>query len=96
MSLILSRRDLDFLLFEWLDVESLLSRPRCSEHDRQTVGASLDLAQTLAETLFAPHNRLVDRDEPRMRADDGVDMPVEIGAALAALLESGLLGASHL
>ena len=27
MSLILSRRDIDFLLYEWLDVEALASRP---------------------------------------------------------------------
>ena len=41
-SLLLSRRDLDFLLYEWLDVESLTTRERKSEHDRDTYEAPLD------------------------------------------------------
>ena len=35
-SLILSRRDLDFLLHEWLEVESLTKRARFTEHSRET------------------------------------------------------------
>jgi hypothetical protein len=29
---LLSRRDLAFLLYDWLDAESLLTRPRFAEH----------------------------------------------------------------
>ena len=45
---VLSRRDLDFLLHEWLDVESLTGRERYAEHYRDTFDAVLDLAQTVA------------------------------------------------
>ncbi|MCF8534498.1 MAG: acyl-CoA dehydrogenase [Reyranella sp.] len=95
MSLILSRRDIDFLLFEWLDVEALLTRARFEAHDGATVGAVLDLAQDLAERLFAPHNKLSDRDEPGMREDGTVLLPAQVKIALDALSASGLLAASH-
>ena len=95
MSLILSRRDMDFLLFEWLDVATLLARPRHVEHDLQTISAVLDLAQSLAENLFAPHNKLSDRAEPVMLADGSVALPAEVKTALNALSQSGLLAASQ-
>lgn len=95
MSLILSRRDMDFLLFEWLDVAALLARPRHAEHDLQTISAVLDLAQSLAENLFAPHNKLSDRAEPAMLADGSVALPAEVKTALDALSQSGLLAASQ-
>ena len=95
MSLILSRRDMDFLLFEWLDVEGLLARPRYAGHDVQTLSAVLDLAQSLAEDLFAPHNKRSDSIEPVMRDDGGVDLPGEVKTALDALSRSGLLAASQ-
>ena len=41
-SKLISRRDLDFLLYEWLDVESLTSRARFADHSRETFNASLD------------------------------------------------------
>lgn len=42
--LIMSRPDLDFLLFQWLDVAALLERPRFREHSGGTFAAALDLA----------------------------------------------------
>ena len=39
----MSRRDLEFLLYEWLDVEALTSRERFSAHSRETFDAVLDL-----------------------------------------------------
>ena len=66
-SLILSRRDLDFLLHEWLDVESLIKRPRFTEHSRETFDAVLDSRADRAEH-FAPHNR---RPTRRARFVDG-------------------------
>ncbi|NED79196.1 hypothetical protein G3I76_03675, partial [Streptomyces sp. SID11233] len=47
-SLLLSRRDIDFLLHEWLHVEDLTTRARYAEHDRDTFDAVLDLSETLA------------------------------------------------
>ena len=57
-SKILSRRDLAFLLYEWLDVTALTQRPRYADHDRATFDAVLDVAEQMATDLFAPHNRL--------------------------------------
>ena len=42
--LILSRRDIDFLLYEWLDAESLSDMPRYRDHSRETFDAVLDLS----------------------------------------------------
>ena len=33
----LNRRDLDFLLFDWLKIEDLLGRERFAEHSRETL-----------------------------------------------------------
>ncbi len=63
-SLIMSRRDLDFLLYEWLDVEALTARDRYRDHSRETFEAILDLAEQIATEHFAPHNRLSDLHEP--------------------------------
>ena len=91
-SLLLSRRDLDFLLYEWLDVTSLTSRERYSDHSRETFDAVLDLAEQIATRDFAPHNRMSDENEPTF---DGTNVHLieEIGKALKKYGESGLIGA---
>ena len=89
-SLIMTRRDLEFLLFEWLDTADLPSRARYAEHDRGTFEALLDLSERLATDVFAPLNRLVDTEEPRIDDQGRVVLPKEVGAALAAYTESGL------
>lgn len=63
-STILSRRDLDFLLYEWLDVEKLTTLERFTEHSRETFDGVLDLCEQLATRYFAPHNKLSDANEP--------------------------------
>ncbi|MEU6478127.1 acyl-CoA dehydrogenase [Streptomyces sp. NPDC047017] len=92
-SLLLSRRDLDFLLYEWLDVESLTARPRFAEHSRETFDAVLDLSETIATRHFAPHNKKNDAEEPRF---DGtrVHMIPEVGQALRVFAEAGLIGSA--
>ena len=95
MSLILSRRDVEFLLFEWLDVEGLLREPRYAGHDRETLNAVLDLAENLATHHFAPANKIADQQEPAMTSDGGVMLPEAIAAALGAFRDAGLLAASH-
>ncbi|WP_135451438.1 acyl-CoA dehydrogenase [Mycobacterium sp. DL99] len=63
-STIMSRRDLDFLLYEWLDVERLTTLDRFTEHSRETFDGVLDLCEQLATRYFAPHNKLSDANEP--------------------------------
>jgi alkylation response protein AidB-like acyl-CoA dehydrogenase len=92
-STILSRRDLDFLLYEWLHVEELTARPRFAEHSRETFDGVLDLCEQLAERYFAPHNKLSDAHEPQF---DGTTVTVipEVKAAIEAFAKADLLGMS--
>ncbi|WIM95222.1 acyl-CoA dehydrogenase [Actinoplanes oblitus] len=92
-SKVLSRRDLDFLLYEWLDVESLTGRERFAEHSRETFDAFLDVSQQIAERDFAPHNRKNDLNEPTFDGERVTIIP-EVGHALRVFAESGLLAAT--
>jgi alkylation response protein AidB-like acyl-CoA dehydrogenase len=92
-STLLSRRDLDFLLYEWLDIAALTSRARFSEHSRQTFDAVLDLSAEIATKQFATHNKKSDANEPVMRPDGTVELIDEIGHALQVFAEAGLIAA---
>ncbi|WP_226363729.1 acyl-CoA dehydrogenase [Pseudonocardia abyssalis] len=91
-SLLLSRRDLDFLLHEWLDVAGLTSRGRFSEHSRETFDAVLDLSEQVATEQFAPHNRAADLAEPEFDGER-VHMIPEVAKALEAFAGTGILSA---
>ncbi|CAA9353343.1 MAG: 3-methylmercaptopropionyl-CoA dehydrogenase (DmdC) [uncultured Frankineae bacterium] len=88
--MLLSRRDLEFLLYEWLDVEQLTSRERFAEHSRETFDDVLDLAEQIATEHFAPHNRASDTEEPVFDGER-VHLIPEIGAALKVFADAGLL-----
>lgn len=92
-STLLSRRDLEFLLYEWLDVESLTRRARYAEHSRETFDAVLDLSEQLATKYFATHNKLNDTREPTFDGDKVTLIP-EVGQALGAFAEAGMVGAT--
>jgi alkylation response protein AidB-like acyl-CoA dehydrogenase len=92
------RQTLDFLLHDWLDVSSLLARPRFAEHSTDTFASVLDTCERIAREKFAPFNRLVDTQEPRVVAgghDEHVQLPDATRAALAAYVESGMLAAAQ-
>ncbi|QHE67805.1 acyl-CoA dehydrogenase [Rhodococcus sp. WAY2] len=91
MTDVLSRRDLDFLLYEWLDVVALTSRKRFAEHSKDTFDAVLDLSADLAHKHFATHNKKADAHEPTMRPDGTVEMIPEVKTALDAYAASGLI-----
>jgi butyryl-CoA dehydrogenase len=92
-SLILSRRDLDFLLYEWLDVTALTARQRFAEHDRATFDALLDLAEQVATGHFYPHLRRSDLTEPTFDGERVTLIP-EIGAAVGVFAQTGLIAAT--
>ncbi|MFJ4675945.1 acyl-CoA dehydrogenase [Kitasatospora sp. NPDC088783] len=92
-SLLLSRRDLDFLLHDWLDVTALTARERYAEHDRDTIDAVLDLSARIAAEHFAPHNKKNDAQEPTFDGERVHIIP-EVGRALRVFAESGLVGAA--
>jgi len=92
-SLILSRSDLDFMLYEWLDVTRLTQRDRYAGHSRETFDAILSLSAQIATEQFAPHNRASDLQEPTLE-DGTVRILPEVSAALHTFAESGLLAAT--
>lgn len=89
-STVLSARDLEFMLFEWLDVERLGERPRFAEHDRSSYEALLALCEEIATEHFATHYRRSDTEEPTF---DGVKVTLipEIEAALRTFAQADLL-----
>jgi len=89
-SKLLSRRDIEFLLYEWLDVESLCTRPRFSDHSRGTFDGALDTAERIATEGFLPHRRKSDVEEPEFDGER-VRLIPEVGQAFAAFAEAGLL-----
>jgi alkylation response protein AidB-like acyl-CoA dehydrogenase len=93
-SLILSRRDLEFLLYEWLNVEGLLARSRFADHSRETFTAVLDLCEQIATEHFATHNKKSDASEPHF---DGQKIHIipEVKAALDIFAEAGLVAAGQ-
>jgi alkylation response protein AidB-like acyl-CoA dehydrogenase len=93
-SLILSRRDLDFLLYEWLQAEKLSAYPRYAEHSRETFDAVVDLCQRMATDLFAPHNKKGDQNEPHFDGEKVTLIP-EVKTALDALAGAGLFAAAQ-
>jgi len=93
MSKILSQRDLEYMLYEWLNVEALTDRTRFSAHSRDTFDAVLELAADLAESSFASHNSLSDQHEPEF-VDGRVRLIPEIATALRAFGDSGMLAGS--
>lgn len=94
MEQILRRRDLAFLLYEWLDVESLTQRTRYREHSRETFDAALDTAEKIATDAFAPHARKSDLNEPQFDGER-VQLIPEIGKALQAFVAAGMMAAEH-
>lgn len=88
--LLLSRHDLEFALYDWLNVEALTTRERYADHTRETFDAVLDLCAEIAEERFAPHNRLNDEQEPKM-VDGRAVLPPDIKTALDTVADAGLL-----
>ena len=88
------RRTLDFLLQRWLDVSSLLARPRFADHSMETFASVLDTCERIAREKFAPFNRISDTEEPHF---DGqrVVLPACSHEAAKAYIESGMLAAAQ-
>ncbi|WP_396906555.1 acyl-CoA dehydrogenase [Mycolicibacterium phlei] len=92
-SLLLSRRDLDFLLYEWLRVDELTSRDRFADHSRETFDAVLELSEQLATRYFANHNKLNDANEPTFDGERVTLIP-EVKQAWDAFAQADLLAMS--
>ena len=92
MSLIVDRRDLDFLLFEVLRVADLFETDHFAALDRPSVTAVLDAAQAIAEDRFAPIAAELDAREPRF-VNGKVEIMPEVAGALSAFADAGFFAA---
>jgi alkylation response protein AidB-like acyl-CoA dehydrogenase len=88
------RQTIDFLLHDWLAVESLRSRPRFADHSRETFDSVLDACERIAREKFAPFNRLSDTEEPWFDGEK-VHLPKASHEAAHAYFESGMLAAAQ-
>lgn len=91
---LLNERELSFQLYELLDTEALLQRPRYAEHDRQVFDATLQTAHGIAAEYFAPHNQKGDAQEPTFDGEK-INLIPETKAAWDAFAQAGFLAAHH-
>ena len=87
---LLSRRDLEFYLYELFDVEALTARDRYGDHNRESFDAALDIAERVAEDFFVPIRKKVDLNQPDWDGEK-VQMIPEIKKAYDAVAEAGLI-----
>ncbi|PLW68735.1 acyl-CoA dehydrogenase [Pseudohalioglobus lutimaris] len=91
---LLNDRDLEFLLYEFLDTQALLQRPRYEEHSREVFDATIDTARTVAEKYFANHNAKGDANEPSFDGESVEQIP-ETKEAWDAFAKAGFLAAHY-
>ena len=89
MSMIVNRRDLDFMFYEALDLDNLLKSERYSDYDRESLDAMFDLCQSIAEDEFLPCAGKLDANEPQF-IDGAVETIPEVKQAINAFKEAGL------
>ncbi len=88
------RSTVDFLLYDWLQVEDLNQRERFADHSRDTFDAVLDTCERIAREKFAPFNRTVDIEEPQFDGER-VILPQATYDAHQAYAASGMLSAAQ-
>lgn len=94
MSMIVNRRDLDFVLYETLDLEAILKSERFADYDRQSLDAMMDLCQSVAEDQFLPCAAKLDANEPQF-VDGKVETIPELKEAINAYREAGLCTSAY-
>ena len=94
MSMIVNRRDLDFVLYETLDLEAILKSERFADYDRESLDAMMDLCQSVAEDQFLPCAAKLDANEPQF-VDGKVETIPELKEAINAYREAGLCTSAY-
>ena len=87
---LLNPRDIEFILYEYLNTQELPQRSRYQEHSKEDFDAVLDISSALAQKHFANHNQKGDQQEPQFDGEK-VQMIPETKVAWDALAEVGLL-----
>ncbi|MDH3400531.1 MAG: acyl-CoA dehydrogenase [Chromatiales bacterium] len=91
--MLIRRREIDFLLKEFLKVGELLNCERYANHDGDTIDGLLDTAYAIAEKEFLPYASKADIEEPEF-IDGQVKLIPETQAAVNAYSEAGFIGAA--
>jgi alkylation response protein AidB-like acyl-CoA dehydrogenase len=94
MSLIVNRRDLDFVMYEALDLNKILESEHYADYDRESLDAMMDLCQSLAEDQFLPSAGKLDANEPKF-IDGKVETIPEVKEAIKAYREAGLCTSAY-
>jgi butyryl-CoA dehydrogenase len=94
MSMIVNRRDLDFVLYETLGLDKILESERYADYDRESLDSMLDLCQTIAEDQFLTCASKLDANEPQF-VDGKVETISELKDAIAAYQEAGLCASAY-
>ncbi|UTA67769.1 acyl-CoA dehydrogenase [Emticicia sp. 21SJ11W-3] len=87
-----SKRNVNFLLYEVHDVESLTGHSYFADHNRETFDMTIDTATQIAENLMFPFLKDVDKNQPELK-DGQVQVHPSIRNYLKAVGESGIIGA---
>ena len=91
--MLIRRREIDFLLKEYLQLDELFKTARFANHDAETVEGLLDTAYAIAENEFLPFAAKTDQHEPQF-VDGQVRLIPETGTAVKAYSEAGFIAAA--
>jgi len=91
---LLSDRDVQFVLYEVLDVESLCALPAFSDHSRETFDLVLGSARKLAREVFYPLYRPMDA-EPPVLSGGRVTVHPKMRELYGHVVELGLVNATR-
>jgi len=91
---LVSDRDVQFLLYELLDVPSLCALDAFADHSRETFDLFLAGARRLAREALYPAYRAMDADPPQLR-DGHVRLHPRMRELWPRLVEQGLLAATR-
>ncbi len=91
MDFIVAERDLQFVLFEYLQIQKLLAFPRWKDYDLETLKMTLTEAIKTATGLLAPLNATGDEEGAHF-ADGKVATPKGFKEAYAQYAQGGWLG----
>ena len=88
------RKELEFQLYENLDIQDLCQRDYFSDHDRDTFDAILNTAEQIAEEQFLPHNAVADKQEPTFDGEK-VSMLEDVQTAFDTYREAGFIAGRY-
>ncbi len=83
------RREIDFLLHDWLGAETLLEGHAFPDQERVDWDAFMDLSGAISWNEFLPCYKIADRDEPVLRDGRVVVLP-DLKRALRTYLDAGV------